>query len=207
MQGALCARYNALAASWYPSPPGHTNTMADHLAPEPEAEEPKAGLASGSLTSNLDHHMVLQCSVEGEVMAPTVLRGRLRPHLSPQHSPMLPPLLRLLGWALRSGEPLCSLSDAFSINSGTATPGASLQLVGHQYSGAEAPMPGSPYSAVADETGAWSIEVHPGAGVLMPVAGPCTLALTDSSTGTRCAPLLTATVCFVRAAASARAHE
>ena len=113
---------------------------AEEPAPEPQQDEP--GLSAGSLTSNIEPHMVLQYRDEDSAFVPTVLHG-------------------------------------------TATPGGSVELVGFQYSGAQSPLPGSPYRAAVGDDGRWKLEVAPEHGVPVPKAGPCTLVLTDETSGSK----------------------
>jgi hypothetical protein len=113
--------------------------------PEPEPEQSPAalaGLSSGTLTSTLAHHMVIEALTGKEPLAPTVLRG-------------------------------------------TATALASVELIGYQYSGAQSPMPGSPYMVTADDDGRWEIMLEPADGSPLPVAGPCTLVLRDCASGSQ----------------------
>ena len=56
-------------------------------------------------------------------------------------------------------------------------PGAEVQLVGFQYSGAHGPLPGNPYSAVVGEDGHWELALLPADGSALAPTGPCTLML------------------------------
>ena len=56
-------------------------------------------------------------------------------------------------------------------------PGAEVQLVGFQYSGAHGPLPGNPFSAVVGEDGHWELALLPADGSALAPTGPCTLML------------------------------
>ena len=132
------------------------------MEPEPEQRPSEEGLGTEAFSSNLVHHMVLQATAQQE-REPSVLRGvwaerERETQTALQTSSLLsfcPLFCSLARWLARSLADPRLLARSLTLRcAGTCKyPGAEVQFVGYQYSGASGPLPGIPYSTLADDEG------------------------------------------------------